>query len=260
VLADSRTGHAHFDEAEQVMEAFRTKANADTAIEVLTKVEETIGGEEGALLTTDIALQSLLQIGSKSFSHFLNMLERYLPVLRTVTSTAARRQKALASIASFCGGNHLFVQIITDKLMRYRILDPIDVVRWILSSSPAFLSVNQWETLSSTLDLLTTRVNGLTIRVETETAENEAGACRHAALILVTCYSCRGGQGRPEPNPNPACCFAKRAQDCFGGHSERSTGSHKERGRAPRRIVVERRLAEGFCAPSKFPLLRDCAV
>jgi hypothetical protein len=137
-------------------------------------------------MTTDLAIQSLLQIGSKSFSHFLNMLERYVTVLRDVTSTAARRQKLLSSIAAFCGSNYHFITIVIDKLVRYQILDPIDVVRWIISTEAAFLSINQWEILVNTFDLLTTRVNGISARLEAEEAENARGKLTLIAAFILT--------------------------------------------------------------------------
>jgi len=34
-------------------------------------------------------MQSLLHIGSRSFSHLLNAIERYLPLLRNIASTGA---------------------------------------------------------------------------------------------------------------------------------------------------------------------------
>jgi nuclear cap-binding protein subunit 1 len=149
-------------------------------------------------MTTDLAIQSLLQIGSKSFSHFLNMLERYVTVLRDVTSTAARRQKLLSSIASFCGSNYHFITIVIDKLVRYQILDPIDVVRWIIATEAAFLSLNQWEILVNTLDLLTTRVNGISARLEADKAENAAGE-----LTLIEAFVLTLAQLKKQPRSIP---------------------------------------------------------
>lgn len=162
-------GSAHFDLAEEVLEALRTRADAESVEGILQK----LGEDEGALLTsTDLAVQCLLQIGSKSFSHFLNLLERYMALFKSVTSSAPRRRQALDAISTFFGTNHHFIHIAIDKLMRYRILDPIDVVRWVLGSNSHSIPFAQWDILLSTLDLMNTRVNGTKARLEAEIADN----------------------------------------------------------------------------------------
>ena len=153
----------------------RTKAAADSVVEILSGLQSTT--EDAKLLGTDMAVQGLLAIGTKSLSHFLNLLERYISVWRFITSSAPQRQKALSSIATFCGSNLHFVQIAVDKLMRYQILDPIDVVRWTFSFTDKILTINQWDMLSYTLDLLNTRVSAMANRLELETADNAQGVC-----------------------------------------------------------------------------------
>lgn len=108
-------------------------------------------------LIRSIAVQSLLHIGSRSFSHLLNAIERYLPLLRHLAgaspagtsavpgSTAAgsssgnteARMEILSAAAAFWKHNRQMVIIVFDKLMQYQIVDPTDIVSWTFLNGSA---------------------------------------------------------------------------------------------------------------------------
>lgn len=116
-----------------------------------------------------IAIQSLLHIGSRSFSHLLNAIERYLPLLRNF-ATGGRGNEAkydiLSATASFWKYNRQLVGIVFDKLMQYQIVDPTDVVAWTFVygsalgcfPSPASLTGFEWELIRAALDKANGRV------------------------------------------------------------------------------------------------------
>lgn len=54
-------------EVEAELESFKTSLQA----------EQGVGETEAASVMRDMAIQTILSIGSMSFSHFLNVLERY---------------------------------------------------------------------------------------------------------------------------------------------------------------------------------------
>jgi len=91
-----------------------------------------------------IAIQSLLHTGSRSFSHFLNAVEHYLPLLRNLAAggntssggipSLEARMDILTASARFWKRNRQMVGIMFDKLMQYQIVDPTDVVSWAFGS------------------------------------------------------------------------------------------------------------------------------
>ena len=121
-----------------------------------------------------IAIQSLLHTGSRSFSHFLNAVERYLPLLRNLaaggissnggTPSLEARMDILTASARFWKRNRQMVGIVFDKLMQYQIVDPTDVVSWAFGSGygngegPLKVDHRQWDLLKAALDKANGRV------------------------------------------------------------------------------------------------------
>lgn len=122
-----------------------------------------------------IAVQSLLSIGSRSFSHLLNAIERYLPLLRSLAGSttvgvgnAEAKADILTAAAAFWKRNKQMVNIVFDKLMQYQIVDPTDVVAWTFMNvagdghlsgmGPLSLSAFEWDLLKGALDKANGRV------------------------------------------------------------------------------------------------------
>lgn len=91
-----------------------------------------------------IAVQSLLSIGSRSFSHLLNAIERYLPLLRGLANPSPAqgggditeaKTDILDAVFAFWKRNRQMVGIVFDKLMQYQIVDPTDVIAWTFGNS-----------------------------------------------------------------------------------------------------------------------------
>lgn len=81
----------------------------------------------------DVVVQTLLNAGSRSFSHLLNVVERYHDLLRALSTTPAARVTILASTARFWARSAQWVLIVFDKLLQYRIVEPVDVVTYVFS-------------------------------------------------------------------------------------------------------------------------------
>lgn len=123
-----------------------------------------------------IAVQSLLHIGARSFSHFLNAIERYLPILRHLAHSQAQtqaRDDILTACAIFWMRNRQMVRIVFDKLMQYQIVDPTDIVAWTFAHGGGAvgrdelgrdvqgrprLGAAEWEVLKAALDKANGRV------------------------------------------------------------------------------------------------------
>ena len=131
-------------------------------------------------LVRSITMQSLLHIGSRSFSHLLNAIERYLPLLRNLASGGTSnavgggipeaKADILTASASFWKHNRQMIGIVLDKLMQYQIVDPTDVVAWIFSQeaggvgeprslcAPYSIGTYEWDLLKGALDKANGRV------------------------------------------------------------------------------------------------------
>lgn len=180
----SSTAHPHFEAAQSVLDLFRGRASAEDVIAHLDTLKNQFEGWDDGRLNVDslmrsIAVQSLLNIGSRSFSHLLNGIERYLALLRYIASGGASstgglgdteaKNDILTAVASFWKHNRQMVGIVFDKLMQYQIVDPTDVIGWtFLNGSvvgqlreiekPLNLSAFEWDLLKAALDKANGRV------------------------------------------------------------------------------------------------------
>lgn len=189
------TGHPYAHLAGQLQERLAKRELYKTP-DVVAFVEEMRGellrestSESRALSTTrSITVQCLLVLGARSFSHFLNVVERYLPVLHAVSGTPDAKFEILGIVSGFWRRNGQFIGIIFDKLMQYQIVDPADVVSWAfegngLGPPPSEgLSTFQWEVMKSAVDKANGRVYKAQARVVQQTkADDDARAAKHAA-------------------------------------------------------------------------------
>ncbi|CAO1613652.1 unnamed protein product [Jaminaea pallidilutea] len=88
---------------------------------------------EADLVIRDIITQVVLNIGSRSFSHFLNIVERYHALLRQLSTTPAMRAAILGATTRHWARSPQWVLIVLDKLMQYRIVEPNDVILFIFN-------------------------------------------------------------------------------------------------------------------------------
>ena len=167
------TANPHHELSESILSLLRGRSRAEEVIAHLDYLKSTLDVAPHPYTHIDsfirsLAFQSLLSIGSRSFSHLLNAIERYLPLLRVLAPTGDTEAKRdiLATTASFWKRNRHMVGIVFDKLMQYQIVDPTDVVAWIFSTlatrddrgGPLYIQTSEWELLKGTLDKANGRV------------------------------------------------------------------------------------------------------
>lgn len=163
-----------------------------------------------------IAVQSLLHIGSRSFSHFLNAIERYLPLLRNLASgsissagvsSLEARTDILTAVADFWRrGRHMIV-IVFDKLMQYQIVDPTDVVAWAFThgvervpgATHPSLGMLQWEIVKSALN----KANGRVVIARRRVSALRKEADEKAAMAIVS----NGATMEVDAEAKPGMCI-----------------------------------------------------
>jgi nuclear cap-binding protein subunit 1 len=160
-------GHPHYDAAQSLLSLLRGRSNVH---EVMTHVETLKNNliesgepeQRASSLVRSMVMQSLLHIGSRSFSHFLNAMERYLPLLRSV-SVSEGKADVLEAAGDFWRKSPQMMIIVFDKLMQYQIVDPTNVVTWAFApregkGEMTGLTTGDWELVKGALDKAIGRV------------------------------------------------------------------------------------------------------
>ncbi|CAL1699455.1 unnamed protein product [Somion occarium] len=195
------------DAAQTVLNLLRGRAKAEDVMSHLQGLKNTLETADSDSnvdsIIRSIAVQSLLHIGSRSFSHFLNAIERYLPLLRNLAaggissggspSFEARKDILDAVIAFWKHSKHMVV-IVYDKLMQYQIVDPTDVVAWTFLHGRQFVATEdsssfdafQWSLLKGALDKANGRVVIARRRVAALRKEEDDRAAREKASDQAT--------------------------------------------------------------------------
>ncbi|KAG5643263.1 hypothetical protein DXG03_001273 [Asterophora parasitica] len=210
----------HHDAAQSVLNLFRGRAKAEDVIAHLDSLKTTLEGAEDAPLSVNvdatvrsIALQSLLHIGSRSFSHLLNAIERYLPLLRNITSSTEGKAEILSASAAFWKGNRQMVGIVFDKLMQYQIVDPTDVVAWTFANRAGGLDAFEWDLMRGAIDKANGRVVIARRRVAALRKEEDDVRARDNAAGAMDVDAEGDGAAKPAESlvDNPALATALKA-------------------------------------------------
>ncbi|KAI0366193.1 cap binding protein 80-PB [Pilatotrama ljubarskyi] len=173
---DEPTNPYH-EPAQSVLELLRGRAKPEDVMAHLETLRNSLmetAPDVDAVLRS-ITVQSLLHIGSRSFSHFLNAIERYLPLLRNLAAgqissggnaNKEARTHIMSAVAKFWKNSRHMISIVFDKLMQYQIVDPTDVVGWTFTHCTlvtegkykATFNAFQWDLLKLALDKANGRV------------------------------------------------------------------------------------------------------
>ena len=136
---------------------------------------------------------AILHLGSRSFSHFLNATERYLDLLRDLTSDAASRRILLESIYQYWRRSSQLRLTTTDKYLQYAILEGLDVADWVFEGGQSlggseepdgWTDGERWEILRMCISKFVGRVAAVRRRVKAVERDDEAARARRAAERL----------------------------------------------------------------------------
>ncbi|KAG0190907.1 Component of the cap-binding complex (CBC) [Apophysomyces sp. BC1034] len=165
--------HPLYDQARAVIESLRAKKTVEEVRDILDKFNEMqaqqgIDEQTRMRMVRNLFLQCLLLVGSKSFSHVLNVVERYLELMRYVNSTPEGRLHTVQIVASFWKNNSQFLGILLDKLLNYRVIDPTSVITWTFESEQLQNAARSypWEILKNTLNKVVSRVVQVKMKLE----------------------------------------------------------------------------------------------
>lgn len=175
------------DRAKSIIESLRTKKSVDEVREQLAGFKDELAAQgknelEQTQQVREMFVQCLLLVGSKSFSHILNVIERYLDVLRYVNTTPEGRFHTVQIVASFWKNNTQFLGILLDKLLNYRVIDPTSVITWIFEADQLKFAGRSfiWEILKNTLSKVNSRVVQVKAKLDSFKALHKANTAKRA--------------------------------------------------------------------------------
>lgn len=82
------------------------------------------------------------------------LVNRYLPVLQSLNALPEAKAHTIKVVATFWKRNTQFLEIILDKFMNYRVLDPASIISWILSADNLQQNYSRYATFGQSPNLL----------------------------------------------------------------------------------------------------------
>ncbi|GLT51049.1 hypothetical protein SLA2020_244960 [Shorea laevis] len=135
-----------------------------TSHEIISWVEESIFPVRGLEVTLSIVVQTLLDIGSKSFTHLITVLERYGQVTAKICPDHDKQAMLISEVSSFWKNNAQMTAIAIDRMMGYRLISNLAIVRWVFSPTNIeqfHTSDRPWEILRNAVSKTFNRISDL---------------------------------------------------------------------------------------------------
>eukprot|EP00124_Ichthyophonus_hoferi_P000500 Ihof_evm30s18 gene=Ihof_evmTU30s18 len=172
---DPSTGHEFVDLAKEVVDAIRHKVPGDTILSLLDKLDTANSDamqDDDQLLATKVTLfvQCLLYASSKSYSHVISAIERYVKSLQTLANTPEGRFQVVHSVFEYWATNHQMTIILMDKLMTYRVVDHQAIIHCLFHEDFVHFFVRDyvWEVLCNTLNKMIERTGQMKLTLAKE--------------------------------------------------------------------------------------------
>lgn len=96
--------------------------------DIVAQVNESSSNEQDR---QRLLLEALMSVGSKSFSHSLNMIEKYLAYLKESNVTQREQEATMDTMQAFWSHHRQFLEIWLEKFIAYGIVQPRAFVAWL---------------------------------------------------------------------------------------------------------------------------------
>ncbi|TKY62990.1 Nuclear cap-binding protein subunit 1 [Spatholobus suberectus] len=177
--------------------------------EIISWIDESVFPNNGLEVTLRVVVQTLLNIGSKSFTHLMTVLERYGQVFAKVCPDQDKQVMLIAEVSSFWKSNTQMTAIAIDRMMGYRLVSNLAIVRWVFLAENIeqfHTSDRPWEILRNAVSKTHNRISDLRKEIlslkksisSAEEAAKEAKAELDAAESKLTLVD-----GEPVLGDNP---------------------------------------------------------
>ncbi|KAJ1815174.1 Nuclear cap-binding protein subunit 1 [Coemansia sp. RSA 2599] len=118
-------------------------------------------------LAREMLVEHVLLLGSKTLSHMLNAIEKFTPALLRFADSPEAKLAVARTVEDFWIRHPQFFVITVDKLIDYRIIDPITVVEMLFDDEHVgqWCKFHLWEILRNTINKVNLRVAQLQARM-----------------------------------------------------------------------------------------------
>lgn len=166
------------------------------AEEVLQEVRSISGTPVGPIpyRFRNIAIYAVLQLGARSFSHFLNATERYTALLKALATSSEEKRDLLICVKEYWINNTQTRVVTMDKYLQYGLIETDDVINLIFGylsgldselpeeeKTTVWTDFHGWELLRMVLDKSMGRVTQIKRKVEELEKEDEVAQARWKA-------------------------------------------------------------------------------
>uniref|UniRef100_A0A0D3FIE9 Nuclear cap-binding protein subunit 1 n=1 Tax=Oryza barthii TaxID=65489 RepID=A0A0D3FIE9_9ORYZ len=177
--------------------------------DIISWVDEKIIPVNGAKFALDVVSQTLLDIGSKSFTHLITVLERYGQIISKLCPNEEMQLLLMDEVSAYWKNSTQMIAIAIDRMMGYRLLSNLAIVKWVFSPANVdqfHVSDRPWEILRNAVSKTYNRIFDLRKEIQTlrkglqaakEASEKAARELEEAKSIIEIV------DGQPVPSENP---------------------------------------------------------
>ncbi|KAK3151596.1 hypothetical protein QOZ80_3AG0247890 [Eleusine coracana subsp. coracana] len=135
-----------------------------TIRDIISWVEEQIIPANDAEFALAVVSQTLLDVGSKSFTHLITVLERYGQVISKLCPNEEMQLMLMDEIGAYWKNSTQMTAIAIDRMMGYRMLSNLAIVKWVFSPANVeqfHVSDRPWEILRNAVSKTYNRISDL---------------------------------------------------------------------------------------------------
>ncbi|KAJ2002348.1 Nuclear cap-binding protein subunit 1 [Coemansia thaxteri] len=157
----------------------KSKGTVEQALDILQEHYSQwadVDDEARQALAREMLVEHVLLLGSKTFSHMLNAIEKFMPALQKFGDSPEAKLQIAKVTEDFWQRNPQFFAITIDKLINYRVIDPATVVAMLFDGAHvgSWCQFHYWEILHNTVKKVNMRVVQLQGRLEAAHAASNA--------------------------------------------------------------------------------------
>ncbi|KAK1393168.1 nuclear cap-binding protein subunit 1 [Heracleum sosnowskyi] len=134
------------------------------AREVIVWMDENVVPVHGLDVALKVIVHTLLEIGSKSFTHLITVLERYGQVIAKICPDQEKQILLIDEVNCFWKNSTQMTALTIDRMMGYRLISNLAIVRWVFSPTNIELfhtSDRLWEILRNAINKTYHRISDL---------------------------------------------------------------------------------------------------
>uniref|UniRef100_A0A0E0KDN4 Nuclear cap-binding protein subunit 1 n=1 Tax=Oryza punctata TaxID=4537 RepID=A0A0E0KDN4_ORYPU len=177
--------------------------------DIISWVDGQIIPVNGAKFALDVVSQTLLDIGSKSFTHLITVLERYGQIISKLCPNEEMQLLLMDEVSAYWKNSTQMIAIAIDRMMGYRQISNLAIVKWVFSPANVdqfHVSDRPWEILRNAVSKTYNRIFDLRKEIQTLRKGLQAAkvASEKAARELEEAKSIiEIVDGQPVPSENP---------------------------------------------------------